>query len=177
MEAREKKTKPVCTPFDEETFIRIQKAAGRQQSVASVIRIAVLKYLKELDDTVAVSAITAPAIIHNNKSEQSVQEVKPKVSEVITANYPVSAERKIEPQSIFYGVPVACPVCGKEHGELGIDHPALSIVNSGPDWGAWACYECFSSGRWYNTQPTTILKNTQEEQIRGEEVLVPQVKV
>lgn len=69
-----------------------------------------------------------------------------------------------------WGAPKACPVCGAEKSSDGLDHPALAVVKSGKDWGAWACHECYSSGRWYDTQPFIILEDTR----RAEELPLSQ---
>lgn len=171
MEEKVKKSKSVCTPFDEDTYNKLRAKAGNTQSVASVIRIAVMHYLSgdgegpmltgpkhqpAIEVTGVVSNITAmerqaPTPERKNAGEKSV------VSPLIIAKYDIP-----EAAIPTYGPPTTCPVCLKTHGELG--DRALQIVNSGPGKGAWACYECFSSGRWTDDTGVIVLKNTQAEQ-------------
>ena len=170
MEDKNRKSKSVCVPFDENTYKVLKAKAGNTQSVASVIRIAVMQYLGESAEKTSVvnnSTISMVPTITAMNSQAPIPEKKTAgdkfgTSPLIISNYGVEKDSV----RVMYGPPVACPVCLKEYSELGSS--ALQIVNSGPGKGAWACYECFSSGRWSDTAEIQILKNTQSDQANEE---------
>lgn len=153
-------------PFDENTYKVLKAKAGNTQSVASVVRIAVMQYLGEVTEKVTVVNNSPMAIVPTITAMDSQAPIPEKkisgekfgTSPLIISNYGVEKDS----EKVTYGPPAACPVCLKEYSELGSS--ALQIVNSGPGKGAWACYECFSSGRWSDTAELQILKNTQSDQ-------------
>lgn len=129
-----------------------------RQNRAGALRLLLLEAIEKYSDQVEEKkrlkqkqpAVVAPA-------EQTVtvpKENKPKPEPaVIQANYETTEN---------WGPPKTCPVCGSEKSSDGLDQPALAVVKSGTDWGCWACHECYSSGRWFDTQPFIILEDTQK---------------
>ena len=61
------------------------------------------------------------------------------------------------------GIPNECPVCGATHTSDALQQPAITSMRSGTDWGCWSCYECFSTGRWYDTKPLEVIENKLQE--------------
>lgn len=160
MEKKIKKSKIVSVPFDEENYEKIQKAAGATQSIASWIRMAVINHLNGVQGAVQVTG-TIPDITISNITASESQAPTPEKKKASDSHVVVARYEETPVKQITYGPPATCPVCQKAQGELG--DSALQIVNSSTDKGAWACYECFSSGRWSNDGPAIILKNTKEE--------------
>lgn len=98
-------------------------------------------------------AVTAPVVAPASQ-QVIIPKAEPKPEPVIIqANYETTEN---------WGPPKTCPVCGAEKSSDGLDQPALAVVKSGTDWGCWACHECYSSGRWFDTQPFVILEDTQK---------------
>lgn len=131
-----------------------------RQNRAGALRLllleAIAKYGQQIEDKKQSKqhhmAATSNVPTVNQQAEGRSVEAQPKPA-VIQANYDTTEN---------WGPPKACPVCGAEKSSDGLEQPALAIVKSGKDWGAWACHECYSTGRWFDTQPFIILEDTQK---------------
>lgn len=132
-----------------------------RQNRAGALRLLLLEAIEKYSDRVdelkrakqKQSAVTVPVVAPVNQTITVIQKEDKPEPAVIQANYETTEN---------WGPPKTCPVCGAEKSSDGLEQPSLAVVKSGTDWGCWACHECYSSGRWFDTQPFIILEDTQK---------------